>query len=46
MGFYSWQLYYNKTHKATQTMKDTLHTRNTTHTKKSKANPVTGCGGL
>jgi hypothetical protein len=40
MGFTLWQWYYSKTtlkqntaHNATQTMKDTLHTMNTTHKK-------------
>jgi hypothetical protein len=34
-----------KAHKATQTIKDTLHTMNTTH-KRVKLYLVTGCGGL
>jgi hypothetical protein len=34
----------NAAHKATQTVKDTLHTVNTTQT--SKGIPVTGRGGL
>jgi hypothetical protein len=35
----------NTAHKATQTIKDTLHTPNTTH-KKSKAIPATGLLGF
>jgi hypothetical protein len=46
--FTRWQWYYNKTqntaHKDTQTIKDTLHTMNTTQ--KSKVIPATGRGGL
>jgi hypothetical protein len=38
--------HYNKAHKVTQTIKDTLHTINITYKKKSKDILVIGCAGL